>query len=169
MPKKTTTEPDAIQLLTAQHREVEDLFEEIENARHAEDKEALFSDLADKLTIHTRIEEQTFYPAVRERRTEAIVLEAFVEHTAIKRSLAELIQIDAGTAAFDVQLQALKELVDEHVEEEEEELFPVARKALSDDDLYTLAREMMYTQQELEDTEPRLQLREELEFMPSFR
>jgi hemerythrin-like domain-containing protein len=169
MPKKTTTEPDAIQLLTAQHREVEDLFEEIENARLADDKEALFSDLADKLAIHARIEEQTFYPAMREKRTDRMVLESFVEHTSIKRLLADMLETYAGSPAFEVQLQALKEQVDHHVEEEEEELFPAARKVLSEDDLYTLAREMMDTQQELEDSEPRLQLPQELESSASFR
>ena len=89
---------DAVELLKSQHREVEKLFKEIEKAEEPEDKEALFEDLADKLAIHARIEEQFFYPAVHEKKTEDMVLEAFVEHTSIKRLLADLLEADAERA-----------------------------------------------------------------------
>jgi hemerythrin-like domain-containing protein len=152
----------AIDLLESQHREVDKLFKEMEKASNPEDKEALFEDLADKLAIHAKIEEQFFYPAVQEKKTEDMVLEAFVEHTSIKRLLADLLQADPADAAFDAQIKVLKEQVEHHVEEEEGELFPAAKKVLSRDELMAMAQEMMAVQADLEDAEPRNDIPEEL-------
>ena len=159
MPKN---EMDAVELLSSQHREVEKLFKEIENAENAEDKEALFEDLADKLAIHAKIEEQFFYPAVNEKKTEDMVLEAFVEHTSVKRLLADLLEADPSEPAFDAQIKVLKEQIEHHVEEEEGQLFPAAKKLLSKDEMTAIAQEMMAVQDELEDSEPRNDIPEEL-------
>src|SRR3982751_5212110 len=75
---------NAIELLESQHREVEDLFEEIEETDDLEAKADLFEQLADKLAIHATIEEHHFYPAVKEKRTEDILLESLQEHLAVK-------------------------------------------------------------------------------------
>jgi len=64
---------DAIQLLESQHREVEDLFEEIEGSDDNEDKMELFEELADKLAVHASIEEHHFYPGVKAKGTEEIL------------------------------------------------------------------------------------------------
>jgi hemerythrin superfamily protein len=155
-------EMTAIELLDSQHREVEKLFKEIENAENPEDKEALFEDLADKLAIHAKIEEEFFYPAVQERKTEGMVLEAFVEHTSIKRLLADLMESDPDQPTFDAQIKVLQEQVEHHVEEEEGQLFPAARKLLSKDELAAIAQEMMAVQADLEDAEPRHDIPDEL-------
>jgi hemerythrin-like domain-containing protein len=153
---------DAVELLKSQHREVEKLFKEIENAEEPEDKEALFEDLADKLAIHAKIEEQLFYPAVHEKKTEDMVLEAFVEHTSIKRLLADLLEADSSEPAFDAQIKVLKEQIEHHVEEEEKQLFPAAKKVLGKEELSAIAQEMMAVEADLEDTEPRNDIPEEL-------
>jgi hemerythrin superfamily protein len=155
-------EMDAVELLSSQHREVEKLFKEIENAEDPDDKEALFEDLADKLAIHAKIEEQFFYPAVREKKTEDMILEAFVEHTSVKRLLADLLEADPADATFDAQIKVLKEQIEHHVEEEEGQLFPAAKKVLSKEELGAIAQEMMAVQTELEDAEPRNDIPEEL-------
>jgi hemerythrin superfamily protein len=153
---------DAVELLKSQHREVEKLFKEIEKSDNAEDKEALFEELADKLAIHARIEEEFFYPAVQEKKTEDMVLEAFVEHTSIKRLIADLLEADADGSVFDAQIKVLKEQVEHHVEEEEGQLFPASKKVLGKEDLTAIAQEMMALQEELEDAEPRNDIPEEL-------
>src|ERR1051325_2975432 len=70
---------NAIELLKSQHREVEELFSEIQNADDASEKEELFTKLADSLAIHARIEEHQFYPGVKAQQTEDILLEAVEE------------------------------------------------------------------------------------------
>jgi hemerythrin-like domain-containing protein len=162
----TKKEADAIDLLKEQHREVEQLFSAFEKADGTDDKEELFETIADKLAIHARIEEQYFYPAVTAKKTEDMVLEAFVEHTSIKRLLADLLDSDAEDPKFDAQMKVLKEQVEHHVEEEEGQLFPAAKKVLSKEELIALAQEMTALQTELEETEPRYQIAEELADQP---
>jgi hemerythrin-like domain-containing protein len=158
----TQKEPTAIDLLMEQHREVEKLFSAFDKASGAEDKEELFETIADKLAIHARIEEQYFYPAVTAKKTEDMVLEAFIEHTSVKRLLADLLETDADDPKFDAQMKVLKEQVEHHVEEEEDQLFPAAKKVLSKEELVAVAQEMMALQTELEETEPRYGIPEEL-------
>src|SRR5262245_1440598 len=98
---------DAIELLEQQHRDVESLFERLGSG--GRDKQALFNQLADLLAIHAAIEERHFYPAVRARRTEDILLESLSEHLAIKRALADLLMLPAKNERFDAKLAALKQ------------------------------------------------------------
>ena len=163
----TQKEVNAIDLLIEQHREVDKLFSAFEKASSAEDKEELFETIADKLAIHARIEEQCFYPAVTAKKTEDMVLEAFVEHTSIKRLLADLLDTEADDPKFEAQMKVLKEQVEHHVEEEENQLFPAARKVLNKDELVALAQEMTALQTEMEETEPRHGIPEELAGQPS--
>lgn len=142
---------DAISLLESQHREVEDLFQEIAETDDPDDKAELFEELADKLAIHAAIEEHHFYPAVKSRRTKDILLESVTEHLAIKRLLADLMETTPEDESFDVQMRVLKETVSHHVEEEEEDLFPAVRKLFGKDELEAIAEAMSGEQAELED------------------
>jgi hemerythrin superfamily protein len=142
---------DAIQLLESQHREVEDLFEEIEGSNDNDEKTELFEELADKLAVHASIEEHHFYPAVKDRRTKDILLESLEEHLAIKRILADLLESSAEDETFDAQIKVLKETVSHHVEEEEGDLFPKVRKLFNKDELEALGQEMSAEQAELEE------------------
>jgi hemerythrin superfamily protein len=142
---------NAIELLESQHREVEDLFEEIEDSDDLDTKADLFEQLADKLAIHAAIEEHQFYPAVKEKRTEDILLESLQEHLAMKRVLADLLDNNVEDETFDAQLTVLKETVSHHVEEEESDLFPKVRKVLSKDQLEAVGQAMSAEQAELEE------------------
>jgi hemerythrin superfamily protein len=153
----------AVEYLEAQHREVEELFEAISNAEDPAEKQDLFDTIADKLAIHAKIEEQFFYPAVRERKTEDMILEAYVEHTSVKRLLADLLETEPGDELFDAKIKVLQEQIEHHVEEEEDELFPAAKKLLSRDELLAIAQEMAALQDELEGTEPRNEIPQELQ------
>ena len=146
----------AIDLLESQHREVEKLFSQIEKAKDSEKKTQLFQETADKLAIHAAIEEHHFYPAVKAKRTEDILLESLEEHVTIKRTLADLMSIDADDETFDAKVKVLKEEVEHHVGEEEGELFPKVKKILAAAELDALEQEMVAEQEELvEAGEPR--------------
>jgi hemerythrin superfamily protein len=142
---------DAIELLESQHREVEALFSEIEDAGDTATKAALFEELADKLAIHAAIEEHHFYPAVKAQRTEDILLEALEEHLGIKRVLADLLKTDADDETFDAKIKVLEETVSHHVEEEEDDLFPKVRKLFDKERREALGQEMSAEQAELEE------------------
>jgi hemerythrin superfamily protein len=152
---------DAIELLEEQHRDVEDLFEEIAEAETSEKRE-IFEEIADQLTIHATIEERHFYPSVKDPRTEEILRESLEEHMAVKRLLAELLELKATDEVFDDKIEALKGHVQRHVEEEEQTLFPKARTILDKATLTALAQEMTATQETLlEDGEPRERVKQE--------
>jgi hemerythrin superfamily protein len=142
---------DAIDLLKSQHREVEDLFSKIEKSRDAAKKDQLFTKLADNLAIHAAIEEHHFYPAVKEKRTEDILLEALEEHLGIKRVLSDLLDTEIEDETFDAKVKVLKEQVEHHVEEEETDLFPKVRKLFDDDQLEAIGQAMSAEQAELEE------------------
>jgi len=148
---------DAIELLESQHREVEKLFAKIEKAKSEDVKAQLFEELADNLAVHASIEEHQFYPAVKAKRTEDILLEALEEHVGIKRILADLLETEASDETFDAKISVLKEQVSHHVKEEESELFPKVKKLFDSEQLEALGQEMSAEQAELEDSgEPRL-------------
>jgi hypothetical protein len=147
---------DAIEMLIEQHEEVAQLFEKAESAAKPEQKWALFEQIADKLAVHATIEERHFYPAVKERRTEDILLESLEEHLAIKRVLADLLALGGPEETFEAKLKVLEETVEHHVEEEQTDLFPKAKKLLDKETRDALAQEMTATQEELlEEGEPR--------------
>ena len=146
---------DAIALLKSQHREVEKLFSKIESAKDSRVKERLFGELADSLAGHATIEEHQFYPAVRAKRTEDILLESLEEHLGIKRVLADLLQLDADDETFDAKITVLKEQVEHHVGEEEKDLFPKVKKVLDEAQLEALGATMEAEFADLEAGHPR--------------
>lgn len=142
---------NAIELLESQHREVKKLFSQIEKAKTSPSKAKLFAQIADKLAVHASIEEHHFYPSVRAKRTEDILLESFEEHLAIKRVIADLLQLDASDDTFDAKLTVLKEEVEHHVGEEEGELFPQVRSLMQEDELEAIGQAMSAEQADLEE------------------
>jgi len=141
---------NAIELLEAQHEEVESLFDRIEKA-NGEAKRQLFEEIADDLAVHAAIEEKHFYPATRAARTEGLLQEAVEEHLSVKRIIADLLEMDPGEAQFDAKIAVLKEQVMHHVGEEEGELFPKVRKLLSEDELEDLGVVMEDLAEELKE------------------
>ena len=151
---------NAIDLLKQQHDQVEELFKKIENAKSG--KEELFDQIADALAVHSAIEEQHFYPATKDVRTEELLHEAVEEHLAVKRIIADLLEMEPDDPQFDAKMKVLKEQVEHHVEEEEKELFPKVRKMHSKDELEDLGVLMEDTAQELKQRgAPRMQVPKE--------
>jgi hemerythrin superfamily protein len=160
---------DAIEMLEEQHRNVEDLFDHIEEAE-AWEKSDLFVELADELSLHAAIEERHFYPAVRHQSTEDLVHEALEDHTAVKLLLAELLELNPEEALFAQRLATLRQQVQEHVAEEERDLFPRVREILDEKTLVALADEMTDTLEILvEHGEPRQMIQRGVEAVSSPR
>jgi hemerythrin superfamily protein len=134
---------DATDLLKAQHRYVEKLFAEIQKSTGAR-KAAAFRELADMLAVHATIEEKIFYPNVKTARTEDMLAESVEEHLAMKRTLADLMEMDTNGEDFDATLKVLEEEVTHHAKQEEErKLFPLVRAEQDEDFRAALAGEMI--------------------------
>ena len=142
---------DAIKLLKLQHREVEALFEEFENAgeRAHKKREELCREISDALAVHAAIEEKIFYPATKDARTEDMLREAVEEHLSAKRIIADLTAATDDDEQFEAKMNVLKEQIEHHVEEEEKELFPKAQKLLDSERLQALGDEMERMVEEL--------------------
>src|SRR5262249_44618971 len=102
------------------------------------------AEIGAKLTLHTKIEEEIFYPALREvpsKKAEEMVLEAYEEHHVVKLVLAELPKVDPEDERFEAKMTVLEELVEHHVEEEEDEMFKLADK-MDEDELEALGERL---------------------------
>lgn len=150
--KKKTDTFDAIALLTEDHKEVQQLFKEYdklsedENAAD-EDKQALAEQICAMLTVHTQIEEEIFYPAAQAEVEEDLVEEAIVEHASAKDLIAQIQQMDPSEEMYDAKVKVLGEYIEHHVQEEEKEMFPQAKKAKLP--LEDLGRQMLERKQAL--------------------
>ena len=146
---------NAIDLLMDQHREVEEIFDDLGEAESPDERAEICALLCDKLAIHAKIEETVFYPGVRAEDTEGQLLEAVEEHLQVKRVIADLLDLDPSEERFMATIKVLRDDVSHHVEEEEGELFPKVRKIFDEDRLVAIAQEMMAMVVELEDKSPR--------------
>ena len=125
---------DAFALLKADHKTVAGILEQIDQTTERAEKgrEDLFTRLKNELDVHARIEEEIFYPAIKdEEETHEITLEAYEEHKVVKQLLAELEAEPKNTEEWKAKFTVLKENIEHHVEEEEGEMFKNARKVLS--------------------------------------
>jgi hemerythrin superfamily protein len=123
---------DAIALLKADHRKVEDLFAQFEAAKGAAKKQALVQNICTELSAHTVIEEEIFYPACRGKVEEGLLNEGYVEHDGSKVLVAELIASAPNEEFYDAKVKVLSEQIEHHVHEEEkrsEGIFSQARAA----------------------------------------
>jgi iron-sulfur cluster repair protein YtfE (RIC family) len=135
---------DAVTLLKKQHREVEGLFKKIEKTEDGDGRRELMEAIKMRLEMHTKLEEEIFYPAVREvesKKAEEMINEAYEEHGVVKLVLEQLPSVDPEDERFEAKMTVLKELVEHHVEEEEKEMFKLAQK-LGKDQLRELGERM---------------------------
>lgn len=145
----TQTETDAVKLLIAQHREMEDLLRQVAETHGDAPAKTLFVQAADQLMVHIKAEEEIFYPAVHEACTEDDLLESLEEHLSLKRLLADLIALEADDKAFEPKFKVLKEQAEHHHREEEEHLFPEVLKLLDETRRDALGKAMLARQAEL--------------------
>ena len=118
---------DAIELLKTQHAEVRSLFDKIEAGHDRDELHDMLGRIADKLTLHTRLEEEILYPALKSL-AEEMVLEAYEEHHVVDLVLRAVPAIDVEAESFKAKMTVLCELIEHHVAEEEKEMFPLATR-----------------------------------------
>ncbi|HVF58018.1 MAG TPA: hemerythrin domain-containing protein [Pyrinomonadaceae bacterium] len=143
---------NAFQLLKEDHKKVSGIFDQLEptTERAVKTRQELFAKLKQELDIHTHIEETIFYPAIRqEAETREMVLEGFEEHHVVKMLLRELEEMAVDTEQWAAKLKVLKENVEHHVEEEEEEMFKSTREVLSRQQIDDLGERMQEEKQRL--------------------
>ena len=142
---------DAVALLKADHRTVEDLFAEFDKASGEERKKKLARQICLELSIHAKIEEEIFYPACEGKVEEELLKEAYVEHDGAKVLIAEIMAGKPADEYYDSKVKVLQEQIEHHVEEEEkrmEGLFSQARSAGLDMD--ALGEQLAARKQELQ-------------------
>ncbi|WP_437621013.1 hemerythrin domain-containing protein [Sorangium sp. So ce1151] len=129
----------ATSLLEKQHRKVEALFKQLESGKS--EPAPLLAELANELVAHMAIEQESFYPAVRQIK-EDLILESYEEHAIAELALKRLLATDPEDISFKARVTTLKELIQHHVEEEEEELFPKVEEAVDEKRLAELGKEL---------------------------
>jgi hemerythrin-like domain-containing protein len=129
----------ATTLLAQQHRKVRTLFKKLSSGRS--EAAPLLTELANDLIAHMAIEHEIFYPAV-EAIAHDLVAESFEEHALGEIALKRLLSTDPDDEMFAARVTAAKELIEHHVKEEEEELFPKVEKKLGEERLEELGKQM---------------------------
>jgi hemerythrin superfamily protein len=138
-----TSRRDAIALLKADHRQVEDWFEQFESSRSESKKSDLAERICQALTVHTSIEEEIFYPAFYEATEEkSLHHEAEIEHDGAKNLIEQIRSSGPSDDYFDAKVKVLSEMIKHHVREEEKRdgMFAKAREA--DMDLEALGEQL---------------------------
>ncbi len=141
---------DAIALLKADHRKVEDLFEKFEKAKDTAKKQTIAGQICTELKVHTMIEEELFYPAFEGKIEDDLLNEAYVEHDGAKILINDIEAGDPDGQFYDAKVKVLSEEIKHHVKEEEmpsEGMFAQCRK--TDVDLAALGEQMSARKQEL--------------------
>jgi len=145
---------DAISLLTADHEKVQDLFRQFAalkdgaDARTQQERQRIVNAACEELTIHTMLEEEIFYPAVRGAIDDAEAMnEAQVEHDGAKTLIEQLGHMTAKNEMFNARFKVLAEYVNHHIAEEQNTIFPQARMAKLD--LAALGERMLERKQAL--------------------
>jgi hypothetical protein len=146
------TRNDAITLLKADHRQVEDWFEQFQSARAGSRKQELAQKICQALKVHTQIEAEIFYPAFLEATQEKdIHHEAEVEHDGAKKLIAEIEKSGPEDDYFDARVTVLSEMIKHHVNEEEQRDGMFAKAKQSDMDLAALGEQLAARKAELMD------------------
>ena len=141
---------DAVAMLKADHRKVQNIFRQYESATDPATQRELAEEACVELEIHAQLEEEIFYPAVNEETEEGaeLVQEAVNEHATVKDLITQLRDMGQDHETFDVTFKELIQNVEHHIEEEEAEMFPLAETEL-EEEMEDLTEEMQELKQEL--------------------
>ena len=148
---KPTKVPDAVALLKADHKQVKEWFSQFESSRSAAKKKTLATNICTALTVHTRIEEEIFYPAfLAATKDKDMHHEAIVEHDGAKKLIAQIQDSDPSDDYYDSKVHVLPEMIKHHVKEEEQPdgMFAEARAAKKLD-LQALGQQLYDRKQQL--------------------
>ena len=144
---------NATDLLKQDHEKVKKLMNEIDSTteRGVKTRNELFTKFKQEMTVHERIEEEIFYPRLTEQaKTKDIALEGYEEHHVVDMVMAELDDVPYEDEHWGAKFTVMKENVEHHIEEEEGEMFKLARQALEKDELEELGERMETMKKELQ-------------------
>ena len=144
---------DALTLLREDHQKVKELFGEVEATEDPKERQRLFGEIMTELTVHERIEEQIFYPAVearaRAKEVKEIVIESYLEHGFVDKIAADVLKTKPDDETWKAKAKIMKEQLEHHAfEEEEGKLFPKVQELFSEQELRALGDEMMELKQD---------------------
>ena len=150
MPKKSAKSSskgttDAVSMLKQDHKKVKGLLNELEDAE-SDQRKGLLDEIESEIKVHMRIEEEIFYPAfkeaVRSEDDKQLFFEALEEHHITSVVMREIKSADPESEQFKAKAKVLKDLIEHHVEEEEGEMLPKAKKAIGATELRRLGETM---------------------------
>lgn len=157
--KKTSSKdesaPNAIELLKADHKTVRELLSDLEETtdRGVKKREDLLAKISAEVQAHATIEEEIFYPAFHEaaetKEQTKLFFEATEEHALVHIVLPALEETDPSAEEFGAKAKVLKDLIEHHAEEEEEQMFPAAKRLLGREKLVELGAQMQARKEEL--------------------
>jgi hemerythrin-like domain-containing protein len=140
---------NSLTLLRKDHREVKELLKQSEDADTAQ-KQKLFEQIKSDLQVHETIEEEIFYPALKEHaKTKELALEAYEEHHVVDQIMGELEQLTPDDETWDAKFSVMEENLKHHINEEEREMFEQAQKVFSDEELDQLGEQMLQRKEQL--------------------
>jgi hemerythrin-like domain-containing protein len=154
--RKASAGTDAISILKRDHQRVRQLLRRLENTtdRAATQRKELLSEIENEVKVHTTVEEEIFYPAfkeaVRSKSHKEIYFEAIEEHHVVDLVMPEIKSTDTTSEQFGAKAKVLKDLIEHHAEEEETEMFPKARKAMTPGKLVELGKRIQRRKQDLQ-------------------
>jgi hypothetical protein len=143
---------DAIQLLKDDHEKMKKLLSEAEQTTEqaVKTREELFTTIKEELTVHETIEEEIFYPALKDHpKTKEIALEAYEEHHVVDMVMAEIEGVAFDDETWAAKFKVMKENIEHHIEEEEKEMFKQARDAFEQQELEDLGARMTARKEQL--------------------
>ena len=153
--RKKSPATDAITLLKKDHEKVRGLLKKLESAALRGDAKAnaLLQQIETEVKIHSKVEEEIFYPAfheaARSKEDNKLFFEAKEEHHVVDMMMPEVSEYEQGNADFAGRAKVLKDLIEHHAGEEEKEMFPAAKKLLGRDELVELGRRIQMRKREL--------------------
>jgi hemerythrin-like domain-containing protein len=140
---------NSLTLLRKDHREVKDLLKQAEDADTAQ-KQKIFEQIKGELQVHEAIEEEIFYPALKEHpKTKELALEAYEEHHVVDQVMSELEVLSPDDETWDAKFSVMEENLKHHINEEEREMFEQAQKVFSDEELEQLGDQMLRRKEQL--------------------
>jgi hemerythrin-like domain-containing protein len=148
---------DALKLLKQDHDEVKSMLSDLEGTTERAEKTRTegLAKLKGELEIHEAIEEEIFYPALKEHpKTKDLALEGYEEHHVVDMVMAEIEGVEPSDETWMAKFTVMKENLEHHIEEEEGEMFPQAEKVFDDDELASLGDRMQARKDELKEADP---------------
>ena len=143
---------DAMSLLKEDHEKVKKILAELESTteRGVKTREELFTKVKQDLVVHEAIEEEIFYPALKEHpKTKEIALEGYQEHHVVDTVMAEIEGVAYDDEKWGAKFKVMKENLEHHIEEEEGEMFKQAKQVFDEDELAQLGKSMLARKEEL--------------------